>query len=140
MIIADTGAILATVDTNAAEHEACVRVLTRLDSPMLISHMVIAEVDYMLTKRFGVATANRFLTDVSRGAYRLVCSDEQDLDEAITLNTRYFDMKLGITDCLNAVLAFRYRTSTLFTLDERHFRVVSPLCGASAFTILPADV
>jgi hypothetical protein len=36
------------------------------------------------------------------------------------------------------VLAAKYDTTRLLTLDERHFRVIRPLRG-DAFTILPAD-
>ncbi|MET9069821.1 type II toxin-antitoxin system VapC family toxin [Streptosporangium sandarakinum] len=140
MITADTGAVLATIDSAAAEHSVCVRVLSRLRRPMLITHMVIAEVGYLLTKRFGVTAANRFLSDVARGAYSLVPSGEKDLDDAVTVNTRYADLKLGVTDCMNVVMAARYDTATIFTLDERHFRVIKPLNGADAFTLLPAEV
>ncbi|WP_406318518.1 PIN domain-containing protein [Streptosporangium sp. NBC_01639] len=139
MIIADTGAILATIDSAAAEHPACVRVFGQLRRPMLVTHMVIAETDYLLTKRFGVATANRFLSDVAQGAYTLITGEEEDINEAITVNTRYADLKLGVTDCMNVVMAARYDTATIFTLDERHFRVISPLNKADAFTLLPAD-
>jgi hypothetical protein len=37
------------------------------------------------------------------------------------------------------VLAARYGTDVLFTLDHRHYRAVSPLRGTDAFTLLPAD-
>ncbi|MFC4058018.1 type II toxin-antitoxin system VapC family toxin [Planomonospora corallina] len=139
MIIADTGAILAVADATAPEHQACVDVLAGLERPMLITHMVVAEVDYMLTRRFGVVAANRFLSDVARGAYTLISGDEQDLEDVITVNARYADLKLGATDCMNVVLAARYDTSTIFTLDERHFRAIKPLNKAEAFTLLPAD-
>jgi hypothetical protein len=36
------------------------------------------------------------------------------------------------------VLADRFRTTSLLTFDERHFRVVTTLAG-QAFTVLPAD-
>lgn len=63
----------------------------------------------------------------------------RSLNLAITLNTKYADLALGVTDCLNIVLAHRYRTNTVFTLDERHFRAVQPLSDAAAFHLLPAD-
>jgi hypothetical protein len=39
----------------------------------------------------------------------------------------------------NVVLADRYRTTRLLTLDQRHLRVLRPLWGANAFTLLPFD-
>jgi predicted nucleic acid-binding protein len=139
MIVADTSAILASIDASAAEHESCAHVAQHADPPMLVSHMVVAEADYLLTTRFGVVTANRFLSDVVAGAYQLSPTDEQDLQEAITVNTRYSDHALGVTDCLNVVLASRYGTVEIFTLDERHFRVVKPLAHGTAFRLLPFD-
>lgn len=139
MIIADTSAILATIDPDAAEHAACVEILTHIRRPMLVSHMVVAETDYLLTSRFGVPTANRFLADVARGAWGLAESSSEDINDVITLNTRYQALRLGATDCLNIVLAAHHGTAVLFTLDHRHYRATAPLRGAAAFTLLPAD-
>lgn len=138
MIIADTSAIVASIDSDAADHDDCARVVTTTEAPLLVSHMVVAEVDYLLTTRFGITTATRFLSDVATGAYRLTATDESDLQQAVSVNTRYSDLKLGVTDCINVVLAERHNTTTIFTLDERHFRVVTPLTD-DAFKLLPAD-
>lgn len=139
MIIADTSAIVASIDSDATEHEDCARLVTETDSTLLVSHMVVAEVDYLLTARFGIATANRFLSDVATDAYLLASTDQSDLQDAISLNARYADHRLGVTDCLNVVLAERHATTKIFTLDERHFRVVRPVGSAGAFELLPAD-
>ena len=139
MIIADTSAIVATIDADAAEHAACVDVLGLIQRPMCVSHMVVAETDYLLTTRFGIPTANRFLADVARGAWELVVSNADDINDVITVNTRYEALKLGATDCLNIVLAARHATEVLFTLDHRHYRATTPLDGSAAFSLLPAD-
>lgn len=44
----------------------------------------------------------------------------------------------GLTDCSLAVLADRFRTHGLLTLDERGFRAVAPIQGG-AFRLLLAD-
>jgi predicted nucleic acid-binding protein len=139
VIIADTSAVLATIDPDAAQHAACVEILAHLQRPMLLSHMVVAETDYLLTTRFGIPTANRFLADVASGAWELVDSDAHDINDVITVNTRYQALKLGATDCLNVVLARRYGTAVLFTLDHRHYRAIAALRDADAFILLPAD-
>lgn len=139
MIVADTSAIVASIDSDSADHEHCARLVTESEGSFLVSHLVVAEVDYLLTTRFGIATANRFLADVASDAYLLAPTDQSDLDQAISINTRYVDHKLGVTDCLNIVLAERYGTVAIFTLDYRHFRIVRPLSGAEAFTLLPAE-
>lgn len=139
MIVADTSGILATIDTTAAEHSAAVEIFAQVHRPMLVTQMVVVETDYVLTSRFGIPAANRFLTDVARGAWELVDGQASDINDVVTVNTRYEARKLGATDCLNVVVAARYGTDVLFTLDHRHYRAVTPIRGASAFTLLPAD-
>jgi predicted nucleic acid-binding protein len=46
---------------------------------------------------------------------------------------------VGIADASNVVLADRYRTTRLLTVDQRHFRRVRPLWGAGDFSLLPFD-
>jgi uncharacterized protein len=139
MIIADTSAILATIDVASAKHVECIEVIRHAPRPMFVSHMVVAETDYLLTTRFGIPTANRFLADVARGAWELADSDAEDINDVVTVNTRYQALQLGATDCLNIVLAARYGTATLFTLDHRHYRATTPVKGPDAFVLLPAD-
>jgi uncharacterized protein len=57
----------------------------------------------------------------------------------LDLTTGYRDGYVGVADASNVVLADRYRTTRLLTLDQRHFRVLRPLWGAEAFTLLPFD-
>jgi uncharacterized protein len=57
----------------------------------------------------------------------------------VDVTTGYRDGYVGITDAANVVLADRYRTTRLLTLDQRHFRVLRPLWGANSFTLLPLD-
>ncbi len=53
--------------------------------------------------------------------------------------SRYADTGLGLADASLVALADRLGAIESATLDERHFRVVRPLSGATAFQILPAD-
>ena len=49
---------------------------------------------------------------------------------------RYRDLGLGPADASPAVLARRYRTRTVLTLDRKHFSVMRPPDGGT-FTIVP---
>ena len=49
---------------------------------------------------------------------------------------RYADQAIGAADASNVILAARYSTPTIVTLDRRHFDVVRPL-GGGRFTCLP---
>ena len=47
------------------------------------------------------------------------------------------DLRLSLADASIAVLAVRHKVNDVLTLDERHFRVLTP--GRSPFRVLPAD-
>lgn len=51
---------------------------------------------------------------------------------------RYRSLSIGLADASLVVLADRYGTNRLLTLDERRFRAVRPL-GGGAFRLLPTD-
>lgn len=107
-------------------------------SPIVLSPFVVAELDYLLTKRAGNATARRFLRDVSNGAWRLDSFDSIDLEAAADICDRYSDIELGVADASLVVLAHRHKTNRILTLDQRHFRAVRSLRGRS-FKLLPHD-
>jgi predicted nucleic acid-binding protein len=104
--------------------------------------MVAAESDYMLYSRLGAAAAHQFAADVAAEAYELPEWTATDHAAALDIINRNSDDSnyIGITDAANVVLADRYRTTRLLTLDQRHFRRLRPLWGADHFTLLPYDL
>ena len=47
---------------------------------------------------------------------------------------------IGLTDAMNVVLAREFRTSSILTLDVKHFRMIRPLTAHPAFQLLPFDL
>ena len=58
--------------------------------------------------------------------------------QARSVIAKYRDLKIGLAHASIVVLAARYMTTRVLTLDLRHFRVMEPLQGGH-FTILPTD-
>jgi uncharacterized protein len=141
-IIVDTSAVLASLDEAYAEHEAIAEVIATADGPLVISPMVTAESDYMLYTRLGAAAARQFAADVAAEAYELPEWTAADHAAALEVINRNSDDSndIGIADAANVVLADRYRTTRLLTLDQRHFRRLRPLWGAGHFSLLPYDL
>ena len=65
-------------------------------------------------------------------------SPRSDVAAAVEIIERYRDLDIGLTDASLVVLAGRYGTERILTLDERHFRVLRAPSGRP-FTLLPAD-
>lgn len=139
MIIVDTSGVLAAKDEAHPAHQGVAAVISGATDGLLVSPFVVAECDYMLATRLGVAAAREFIDEVTHDAYQLVDFDSGDVASAAGVIDRYSDLHIGITDASLVVIAARYQTTQLLTLDERHFRIVAPLWGAPAFTLLPAD-
>ncbi|WP_161605947.1 PIN domain-containing protein [Microlunatus speluncae] len=140
--IVDTSAILAIFDADYGEHAALGAIVESAEFLPVVSPFIVAETDYLLSTTFGAAAARRFAMDVVTGAYELGEWNADDHAAALAITERFGSGKdyLGIADASNVVLADRFRTTTVITLDQRHFRNLEPLWGADAFRILPYDL
>jgi uncharacterized protein len=135
-MIVDTSAILAFFDRDEPDHEALAAVLSQSSEPLVVSPYVIAEVDYLIGTRLGVAAEIAALHELAGGAWDLATIDSIDLARTVSIIERYADHAIGVADASNVVLADRYRTTTVATLDRRHFSVLRPLSGGY-FAIVP---
>jgi hypothetical protein len=135
-VIVDTSALLAFFDTDEPDHSAVSAVLNGATEPLAVSPYVIAELDYLVASRLGVAAELAVLGELAGGAWDLPAIDAADLAKASSVIDRYADQEIGVADASIVVLADRYRTRTIVSLDRRHFDVVRPLSGGR-FAILP---
>jgi uncharacterized protein len=140
MIVLDTSGVLVLKDETHSAHPAVADLIAPGTEDLLLSPLVLAECDYMLSSRLGVDAAREFLDEVARGAYELIDLDAGDIAAAIGIIDRYRDLHIGVADASLVVIAARYQTTRLLTLDHRHFRAIAPLWGGPSFTLLPADI
>lgn len=138
-LVVDSSGLLAAIDSAQQDHAAARQALEAASGPFLISPFVLAELDYMLLTRFGPEQEMAFLDEVVRGAYRLEPFSSEDVAAARGIIERFTGfVDLSLADASNAVLAERYDTDDILTLDERHFRVLDGP-GKRPFRLLPAD-
>jgi uncharacterized protein len=137
-VIVDTGALLAFFDTDEPDHKMVSAVLGGATEPLVVSPYVVAELDYLVASRLGVPAKLAVLRELTGGAWDLPAIDVEELVRARAVIERYADQNIGVADASNVILADRYRTRTIVTLDHRHFDVLRPLSGGR-FRILPQD-
>lgn len=137
-LILDAGPMVALADQDDPLAPRILEILTAEPGPLILPAPTTAEVDYMLGRRFGGRARRAFLADLAAGRYEVAALATEEYSEVASLEARYADLELGLADCAAVVLARRFRTRRLLTLDERHFRTVAPLQGGS-FELLPAD-
>jgi uncharacterized protein len=138
LILLDTSGLFAALNPDQPDHDAARAALERESPPRVLSPFVLAELDYLTASRGGARPELALLAEVSAGTYRLASFDADDVAQAAEVIRRYLDLGIGLADASIVVLAGRLDTRRILTLDERHFRALSPLDGGH-FTLLPAD-
>ena len=138
MIICDTSGLIAANGHQSSRDGRVLQVLEAEARSLVLSPFVLAELDYLMASRSGVAAGLTVLEDVANGIYRVAEVAQRDVAQAAEVVTRYKDLNIGLADASIVVLAARYNTTRVLTFDQRPFRVMKPLHAAS-FTLLPAD-
>jgi predicted nucleic acid-binding protein len=142
IIVADTSALYAAFDVAQSEHDAARAIMER--ELLVVSPLVLTELDHLVHRDLGF-TAVMAINDalnarIADGQYKLAELRPSDLATAHEVRMKYEDLRLDLADAVGVVLADRYRTDLVFTLDQRDYRSIKPLTTAfSAFRILPAD-
>ena len=135
-MIVNTSALLALFDASEPHHEVVRDVILPSDEMLVVSPYVLAELDYLVSKRHGVASELAVLRELAGGAWELANVGAGDVQQAAAVIERYADQEIGIADASVVVLAHRYGTRTVATLDHRHFDVLRPLSGGR-FRVVP---
>lgn len=113
---------------------------------LVVSPMVLAEADYLLTRMRGPSAGAGLLKFIVGQVDRRRWSipDVQPyMHTALTVMEAYADARggdgIGLADAVSVVLAEQYRTNAIVTTDS-DFRMVRPLDAHDAFRLLPADL
>ncbi len=138
-LILDSSGLLAAIDAEQRGHREANEALKWATGPLILSPFVLAELDYMILKRYGHDEELALLDEIERGVYRLEPFSAFDVAEARAVIEQYAafgDVRMSAAS--NVVLARRHDARDILTLDERHFRV---LRGPRElpFRVLPAD-
>ncbi len=136
MILADTSGLLALFNEREPRHDSVRAALADISVPLVVSPYVVAELDYLVGTRIGVQAELAVLRELSGPSYELAALDASLLSAAEEVVARYADQGIGVTDASIVVLAQKYRTDRVLTLDRRHFTVLRT-ANEAPFILLP---
>ena len=136
MLICDTSGLLPYFNEADPDHADVASAVHADAGPFVVSPFVLAELDYLMLSRRGPQAELAVLAELAGGAWDLAPFGADDVNAALSVIQRYRDQGIGLTDASLVVLADRYRTRTLLTLDHRHFDVVRPVKGGR-FRLVP---
>ncbi|HEY5285712.1 MAG TPA: PIN domain-containing protein [Solirubrobacteraceae bacterium] len=139
MIVLDTSVVLAFMDRDDPNHERVREWMEAIKEELCATPLILAELDHLVPRIGGARAAEALRASFESGAYTVEWW-RSALYETIEIASRYQSIDLGLTDASLIALAAHLETQKIATLDERHFRAVRPLDGATErFTLLPAD-
>ena len=120
-MIVDTSALYAFYDRRDRNHDQVVRVIMECTASLVVSPLVIAELDYLVLSRLGTNAEIEVLGELSGGAWELPTFGLNDLQRSLEIVRAYRDAKIGITAASNVALAERLGAERIATLDRRHY-------------------
>jgi predicted nucleic acid-binding protein len=142
VVVADTSGLLAAVDETHPDGLAARHALDTAGT-LVVSPVLLSELDHVGRRVLGREAAHSVIDDVVRrvdeGRAVLPAVTSGILATAQDVRSRYWDLRLDLTDAVNVAFAARFRTDTMLTLDRRDFRTVQPLTQHKAFRLLPDD-
>ena len=134
LAIVDAGPLIASFDAADPIHDPSIEALRRRDLRPVIPAMVVAEVSYIVGRRFGPPAEAEFLASLVHADVELPTTD--DWIRISELVRQYADFPLGGAEASIVALAERVDTSVIITMDHRHFGAVRPR-HVDAFELLP---
>jgi Predicted nucleic acid-binding protein, contains PIN domain len=139
--VADTSVLLAAFNRKDSHHAVGVMALN-IPRFLLISPLVLAELDYLLTTQAGeteaVNAVTRLLALAGQGHVQFPVVDRRLLAEAEALMRQYQGHALGLADTVNAALAWHLQRPVILSLDQHYVNVFAPRRpGEQRFEVYP---
>ena len=135
MILTDAGPLVALIDHDEPDHEACVQALKGLHPPMVTTWAAFTEAMYLLGESAGWPAQDILWEWLERGDLRIHEPSSKETARARKLMRKYRDLPMDLADSTLVALAEQLRLAKIFTLDS-DFGVYR-LSGNKPFRVVP---
>lgn len=122
MIVADTSAIVALMDSSDGQHKQVVEVSNAFSAPLLVPMAILSEIAFVTELRLGTRAMSTFLKRVRERNVQL--DRALDSERVEFLIDRYNDLRLGFSDAC-VIACAEANGGNVLTLDRRDFDVVA---------------
>ncbi|MFC5723403.1 type II toxin-antitoxin system VapC family toxin [Streptomyces gamaensis] len=127
--VADTSVLLGVFNRKDDRHDDAVVALATARI-LVVSPLVLAELDHLLITRLNEKAARHAVATIcaleNQGQVRLPGVDRRLLTEAGDLLDRYQGRALGLTDAVNACLAWRLPVPRILSFDQHYSHTIAP--------------
>ncbi|MGI8461164.1 MAG: PIN domain-containing protein [Solirubrobacterales bacterium] len=137
MIVLDASIVVAYFNATERQHGTVAGWLEAVEDELVMTPMVLAELDYVLARRAGTMAIDALWADLEDEVYSVRWWTGA-LAETIEA-ARTAEIRVGLADASLVALAGHLGTRRIATLDEAHFRRLSFPHDGKPFVLLPAD-
>ena len=120
-VLVDAGPIVAALKHDEQHHEACVKQLRELSTPLFTCWPVLTEAAWLLRRH--PERVRELLQACGGSPYQILLLDTNDVSALNGVLAKYEDQRIQLADACLLHLAERERIEHLFTLDRRDFTV-----------------
>lgn len=135
MTLTDAGPLVALIDGDEPDHDACRVVLSRLRLPLATTWPAFTEAMYLLSRAGGSTGREALWKLVLTGRLEVADLSRSALERSAALMTKYADLPMDLADATLVALAEERGDRRMFTLDT-DFQVYR-LHGRQRFEIVP---
>jgi predicted nucleic acid-binding protein len=125
-VLLDASAIVAAADSADLNHAAAVAWFARVDEPLVLGALSLAELDVLLQRELGAYASLAVLDSLIAGAIRLVAPAPDDLRRAAELMSEAAEHRPRLADALLVATAERLGIRRVAAFDRRPLAVFRP--------------
>ena len=122
----DTSLVLAAADRADLNHAAAVAWLDRVEEPLLLGALTLAEVDHVLQRELGAAATLALVDTIASGAIRLVSPTDADLVRAGQLLVEAAEHHPRLAEAVLVATAERLGVRRVATFERRPIAIFRP--------------
>ncbi len=142
LAVADTSVLYSAFDRRDRDHAAANQAMGAARI-LVVSPMVLAELDYLLTtkvsERIAIEATKRLGALARLGIVRVPVITTDLQRQVEELMVRYEGHAIGLTDMMNAALCWELPTPVILSLDRHYSDVIAPRRpGEKPLEVLPA--
>jgi predicted nucleic acid-binding protein len=125
-ILLDPSAVVAAADAADLNNRAAVAWFERVDEPLLLGALGLAELDLLLQRELGADATRAVLDSVIAGSIRLIAPTPDDLARAAELMAEAAEHRPRLADALLVATAERLSIRRVASFDRRPLAVFRP--------------
>jgi predicted nucleic acid-binding protein len=125
-VLLDPSAVLAAADGADRNHRAAVAWFGRVDEPLLLGALGLAELDILLRRELGADASLAVVESLVAGSIRLVAPTQEDLARAAVLMGEAAEHGPRLADALLVATAERLGVRRVAAFDRRPLAIFRP--------------